>query len=271
MSELLIKPTFNGTNPVQQITPQSAKWSYVGFSVYDTAAGKGLENDGNEDEICVVLLSGTAGFTAADEDFGRVKSRNSVFDNVPPYAFYIPRRTRWSLLAHTNCEVAVCSAPGLTDHHPPRLISPDHMSVEQRGSGTNTRFVCNILPETEPADSLLVVEVITPSGNWSSYPPHKHDEDNLPNESLLEETYYHQINPPQGYVLHRVYDKKSQLDEVMAATHRSVVLVPRGYHPVGVPHGYESYYLNVMAGPKRVWKFYNDPDHEWIISNKGSV
>ena len=85
-------------------------------------------------------------------------------------------------------------------------------------------------------------------------------------ESLLEETYYHRINPPQGYVLHRVYDDDHTLDEVMAVPDRCVVLVPKGYHPVGAPHGYESYYLNVMAGPKRVWKFHNDPDHEWIIS-----
>ena len=124
----------------------------------------------------------------------------------------------------------------------------------------------SILPETEPADRLLVVEVITPAGNWSSYPPHKHDTDNLPEESYLEETYYHRVNPPQGYVLHRVYDDIRELDETMAAEDRTVVLVPRGYHPVGAPHGYESYYLNVMAGPKRIWKFKNDPAHEWMLS-----
>ena len=112
--------------------------------------------------------------------------------------------------------------------------------------------------------SLLVVEVITPSGNWSSYPPHKHDTDNLPFESKLEETYYHRINPEQGYVVQRVYNDNKTLDENISAKDRSVVLVPEGYHPVGVPHGYKSYYLNVMAGPKRIWKFHNDPDHEWI-------
>ena len=111
---------------------------------------------------------------------------------------------------------------------------------------------------------MLVVEVITPSGNWSSYPPHKHDRDNLPFESQLEETYYHRINPEQGYVVQRVYNDNKTLDENISAKDRSVVLVPEGYHPVGVPHGYKSYYLNVMAGPKRIWKFHNDPDHEWI-------
>ena len=116
-----------------------------------------------------------------------------------------------------DVELAVCRAPGTEGTLPPRLIGADSMPLETRGTGTNTRHVCNILPETEPADSLLVVEVITPAGNWSSYPPHKHDTDNLPRESYLEETYYHRVNPPQGYVLHRVYDDSRELDETMAA------------------------------------------------------
>ena len=103
------------------------------------------------------------------------------------------------------------------------------------------------------------------SSHSSSYPPHKHDTDNLPNESSLEETYYHRLNPPQGYVLQRVYTDDRSLDEAVAAEDHDVVMVPRGYHPVTVPHGYTSYYLNVMAGPKRSWVFRNDPAHEWIL------
>jgi 5-deoxy-glucuronate isomerase len=122
------------------------------------------------------------------------------------------------------------------------------------------------LPQDQPAESLLVVEVKTPSGNSSSYPPHKHDVDNIPAESLLEETYYHRIDPPQGFVFQRVYSDARDIDESMAVEDRDVVLVPRGYHPVVVPHGYRSYYFNVMAGPKRVWHFHNDPAHEWILS-----
>ncbi|MGB2517139.1 MAG: 5-deoxy-glucuronate isomerase, partial [Pseudomonadales bacterium] len=149
---------------------------------------------------------------------------------------------------------------------PARLIDPATMSQEVRGQGTNTRYVRNILPETEPADGLLVVEVITPSGHWSSYPPHKHDRDASPSETLLEETYYHRLNPASGYVHQRVYTDDRSLDETLSPEDGDVVLVPRGYHPVGVPHGYTSYYLNVMAGPLREWHFKNDPDHEWIIS-----
>ena len=267
MSRLLV-PADKTDTQIQSITPRTAGWQYVGFSAHMLADGIVLEAGGNEDEICLVLLSGSARIEADGIDFGALSSRSSVFDRQPPVAVYLPFRLGWKVTALTACELAICTAPGIAGAHPPRLITPDMMPLEQRGTGSNTRFVCNILPETEPADSLLVVEVITPSGNWSSYPPHKHDTDNLPHESLLEETYYHRINPEQGYVLHHVYDDARTLDEVMAAPDKSVVLVPRGYHPVGVPHGYESYYLNVMAGPKRIWKFHNDPAHEWIIGKE---
>ncbi len=106
------------------------------------------------------------------------------------------------------------------------------------------------------AESLLVVEVITPGGHWSSYPPHKHDRDALPEESYLEETYYHRLSPPQGFALQRVYTDDRSLDETMAVADGDVVLAPRGY---------ELYYLNTMAGPKRTWRFHNDPAHEWLM------
>ena len=168
------------------------------------------------------------------------------------------------MTATTEIELAVCSAPG-GGAESVRLIGPDQVGRETRGQGANTRHVANILPEGEPAHSLLVVEVVTPSGNWSSYPPHRHDRDALPQESLLEETYYHRLDPPQGYALQRVYTDERDLDRAIVAEDGDVVLVPRGYHPVGAPPGYRLYYLNVMAGPKRVWRFHNDPAHAWLM------
>jgi 5-deoxy-glucuronate isomerase len=109
------------------------------------------------------------------------------------------------------------------------------------------------------------VEVITPGGHSSSYPPHKHDRDAAPEETLLEETYYHRLNPPQGFAFQRVYTDDRSLDESCAVEDHDVVMVPRGYHPCVAPHGYDLYYLNVMAGPGRAWHFKNDPAHEWII------
>jgi 5-deoxy-glucuronate isomerase len=142
------------------------------------------------------------------------------------------------------------------------------MSRETRGQQANTRYVRNILPQTEPADSLLVVEVLTPGGHWSSYPPHKHDKAVEGQETALEETYYHRLRPSQGFAFQRVYTDDRDLDETFCVQDGDVVLVPRGYHPVGAPHGYDLYYLNVMAGPERKWIFRNDPAHEWMLSKR---
>jgi 5-deoxy-glucuronate isomerase len=187
----------------------------------------------------------------------------SVFDG-PPHAVYVPANSSWSVEATTVLELAVCSAPG-GGNYEPRLISAGTHAQITRGKGSNTRYVTNILPETDPANALLVVEVITPAGHTSSYPSHKHDQDNLPTESLLEETYYHRFRPPQGFAMQRVYTDDRSLDVATVVEDGDVSLVPRGYHPVAAVHGYDLYYLNVMAGPKRTWKFYDDPNHAWLL------
>ena len=147
-----------------------------------------------------------------------------------------------------------------------RLLDPGSMRRSVRGKGSNTRHVCDILPHDDPgAAHLLVVEVITPAGHSSSYPPHKHDDEAPPAETRLEETYYHRLNPPQGFAFQRVYTDDRSLDEACAVEDHDVVMVPRGYHPVVAPHGYDLYYLNVMAGPQRLWVFRNDPAHEWML------
>jgi 5-deoxy-glucuronate isomerase len=259
MSKLLVKPSKpDSSGRIHTITPESAGWTYVGFEVYQLKSGQSLKQQTGNREACIVMLSGRAHVGAAGRDFGTIGGRASPFE-TDPWSLYAPAKSEWSLEAETDCEIAVCTAPA-EGKLPARVIRPDEVGQETRGKGTNTRHVRNILPETETAESLLVVEVITPSGHWSSYPPHKHDRDMLPHESLLEETYYHRLNPPSGFALQRVYTDNRSLDETLAAANGDVVLVPKGYHPVGAPHGYELYYLNVMAGPKRVWKFHNDPD-----------
>src|SRR6478735_242491 len=260
MSELLVHPSKpDAQGRVHSVTPQSAGWTYVGFDVYRLKKGASVSHKTGGREACLVLLSGKARVKAGALDTGEIGGRMSPFE-ADPWSVYVPAQSEWTCEAATDCEVAVCTAPA-TGKLPPRIIAPKDVGQETRGSGTNTRYVRNILPEGREAESLLVVEVITPPGHWSSYPPHKHDRDALPDESFLEETYYHRINPPQGFALQRVYTDDRSLDETLAARDGDVVLVPKGYHPVGAPHGYELYYLNVMAGPKRVWKFHNDPDH----------
>ena len=260
---LLVKGRRNGKQIVQ-VTPQSAGWKYVGFAAYRLAAGETIALDADGLERCVVVLRGTVSIRSGADVWTEIGGRASVFEDRSPFAVYLPRGAAVAVTAHTEAEIGVASAPG-TSARPARLIEPSGMKRFARGTGANTRYVCDILPESEPADHLLVVEVLTPSGHSSSYPPHKHDTDNAPAESSLEETYYHRLNPAQGFALQRVYTDDRSLDESMAVEDHDVVMVPRGYHPVVVPYGYDSYYLNVMAGPTREWHFRNDPVHEWML------
>lgn len=249
---------------VLEVTPQSAGWSHVGFQVVKLDPGQRHEGGSPDREACLVLLSGTANIVAGDLSAGNAGGRQSVFDDVPPAAVYVPAGVDYSVTAVSSLELAIGTAPA-SGGGQPRLIDPAGMSREVRGTGTNQRFVRNILPETEPAESLLVVEVITPGGHWSSYPPHKHDTATEGEETALEETYYHRLNPPQGFAIQRVYTDDRSIDETITVEDGDVVMVPRGYHPTGAPHGYDLYYLNVMAGPNRKWIFRNDPAHDWIV------
>ncbi len=250
---------------IVSVTPQSAGWSYVGFAAYRLAPGESMTLDLAGREVCVVVLAGSVDIGAGGWTWRDVGDRASVFDDRPPYAAYAPDGGGVRLVARAAAEVGVASAPG-GGTLGARLIEPANMTCSVRGRDANTRYVCDILPQTEPAEHLLVVEVRTPEGHSSSYPPHKHDTDRLPAESALEETYYHRLDPPQGFAFQRVYTDDRAIDESMAVEDHDVVLVPRGYHPVVVPYGYRSYYLNVMAGPRREWHFRNDPAHEWMLS-----
>lgn len=266
MSKLLSKlsePDANGR--VQSVTPERAGWKYVGFESYRLTAGQSLKQECGDQEVCLVLVSGRADVTTNDLQLDNIGDRMSPFERKKPYAVYMPNGDAYEVTAITDLELAVCKAPG-HGGHTARLISPDDIDGELRGKGFNQRYVHNILPEDKLADSLLVVEVFTDEGNSSSYPSHKHDTDDAPSETYLEETYYHRFDPPQGFAFQRVYTDDRSLDESMAVHDRDVVMVPRGYHPVATVAGYNNYYLNVMAGPVRQWCFTWEDDHSWINS-----
>jgi 5-deoxy-glucuronate isomerase len=263
MSKLRVRPKAKAGR-VTHVTPQSAGWTYVGFDVHKLSPGAATEGRDSARECCLVLISGKARISAGGNDFGVIGERMSPFEGKPA-SVYVPAGADWSVVADTAVELAVCSSPGKPGARPARLIAPADCSQETRGQGSNTRYVTNILPETADADSLLVVEVITPGGNTSSYPPHKHDQDNFPKETYLEETYYHRLKPAQGFAFQRVYTDDRSLDEAIVIEDGDVTLVPKGYHPVAATHGYDVYYLNTMAGPKKAWRFHNEPAHEWLV------
>ncbi|WP_127903248.1 5-deoxy-glucuronate isomerase [Solirhodobacter olei] len=263
MPDLLEKP--KGTRgKVHDITPESAGWGYVGFGLYRLAPGESAAEVTGDREVILVLVEGKARLSAGGADYGEMGERMDVFEKTPPHCLYVPNGSDWAAEATTDCTLAICTAPG-KGGHPARRIGPEGIVLTQRGQGANTRFINNIAMEGEDyCDSLLVTEVFTPQGNWSSYPPHRHDEDDFPNITYLEESYYHRLNPAQGYGHQRVFTEDGSLDQTMSVANHDVVLVPKGHHPCGAPYGYEMYYLNVMAGPLRKWRFKNHPDHDWI-------
>lgn len=243
------------------VTPESAGWSYVGFEV----ARAPLESSTGSRELCLVVLAGTCSVRSAHGAWDGLGGRPDPFSGLPDAA-YLPPGTDYAIGG--DAEVALCTAPAGSGA-PARVLPGDRVVPERRGHGAHERTIHPILMDGEPADSLLVCEVLTPPGHWSSYPPHKHDRDAMPEESFLEETYHHRISPRQGFALQRVYTADGSLDETMTVRDGDTVLVPRGYHTVSAPPGYAVYYLNVMAGPVRAWAVANDPDHEWTFTHPG--
>jgi len=246
------------------ITPESAGWSYVGFEALSLLRGERVERPMDGREVCVVMLAGTAEIHAAAGVWKGVGSRTSIFEGTPD-ALYVGAGESIDVVATTDvCEVALCWAPAVNGAEA-LFISHDEITPFQRGSGRTERTIHNILMEDRAAGSLLVTEVYTPGGNWSSYPPHKHDTDDPPRETYLEETYYHRLARPDGFAVQLVYTDDRSLNEAVEVHDGDVVLVPRGYHPVAAGPGYDLYYLNVMAGPLRRWLITTDPAHRWQL------
>jgi 5-deoxy-glucuronate isomerase len=267
MAELRRRP-FGTHGKVHDITVQSAGWRYVGFGLYRLRAEETVSEATGDNEVILVVVEGKVRISADGRDWGELGERMNVFEKTPPHCLYLPNGAEWTATATTDCTLAVCSAPGRGGHSA-RRIGPDGIMLTPRGTGSNERWINNIAMENEDyCDSLLVTEVFTPEGHWSSYPSHRHDEDDFPRITYLEETYYHRLNPEQGFGVQRVYTNDGSLDETMAVQNHDVVLVPRGHHPCGAVHGYEMYYLNVMAGPRRAWRFEPDPGHAWLLDRK---
>ncbi|WP_028777956.1 5-deoxy-glucuronate isomerase [Shimazuella kribbensis] len=254
------------TGSMVDISAEQANWDYISFELVKLTKNQHFQYDTLDQEVCLVLLSGHISAKAGQEHWEHIGNREQIFERKKPYAVYAPPKTNLHIQAITNVEIALCKAPA-EGKYPTRLILPDDISMERRGSGKMERIIHNILSESAVAEHLLVVEVFTPEGNWSSFPPHKHDELRLPEETKLEEIYYHRMTPTTGFAFQRVYTDDRTLDESFAIEDQDIVFVPKGYHPVATTPGTELYYLNVMAGPVRQWKFTNEPNFERLIQS----
>ncbi len=249
---------------VASITPENAGWAYSGLRVAELPPGGQVELATGPDEMLVLPLEGSAEVECDGQRF-TLDGRSNVFSAVTDFA-YLPR----------DAEAVVTSARGgrfaLPSTRADRRLTARYgpaadVSVELRGAGVASRQVNNFCtPQTFDADRMIAVEVLTPGGNWSSYPPHKHDQAG-PDESQLEEIYYFEVaQGGPGY--QRAYGSGPgrEIDVCTEVSTGDVVLIPHGYHgPSMAAPGYDLYYLNVMGGPgERVWKFCDDPAHAWV-------
>jgi 5-deoxy-glucuronate isomerase len=238
------------------VTPKQAGWKFVRFAVHQIAPGDGWRGSTKNDEICLVLLEG---FCDVDCDGHRhtLGPRADVFSGYP-HAIYLPPGASYAVTAGPRTLVAECAAPA-KQRFPLRVIRPEDCGFEIRGGGNATRQIVDILPPSFPAHRLMICEVYTPGGNWSSYPPHKHDRDAPPREVDLDETYYYRFRSADAFGVQRLYGPKDDPDVTLTVRNGDLVLVRDGYHPFVAAHGFDAYYLNVLAGSRRSMAASDDP------------
>jgi 5-deoxy-glucuronate isomerase len=234
----------------------------LAFENRKLAAGKTFRSGTNMRELGMVLLGGVCSVNSSAGKFPSFGKRMNVFAGLP-YTLYLPVSTEFEVTAETDCDIAFCYCRA-EERHPAKLVTPNEVNVEIRGGGNATRQINHMIRPDFAAHRLLVCEVYTPGGNWSSYPPHKHDVHNPPVEVDLEEIYYYRVNRPEGYAIQRVYTADRALDETITVRDGELVLIPRGYHPVVAAHGYDVYYLNALAGSARSMAASDDPEYAWV-------
>jgi 5-deoxy-glucuronate isomerase len=236
------------------LTARALGWDRIHFAVRHLAKGAVWTGLSRSQERCLVLLRGEFEIVWSGASH-RLGPRADVFSGYP-YAVYLPARTPFRIVARAACEIADARVAS-TKRLEPRVIRPEDCGYEIRGGGNATRQIIDVVPPAFAADRLLLCEVFTPGGNWSSYPPHKHDTDNPPREVDLEEVYYFRFRDPNGYGFQRVYNQRR--DDTIRVTHGDVVAVRDGFHPFVTAHGYDAYYLNVLAGERRSMAASDDP------------
>jgi 5-deoxy-glucuronate isomerase len=252
------------------ITPEEAGWAFAGLRVLTLIPGEGRTFALDGIEAAVLPLSGSCRVEVGPRGFD-LEGRSDVFSRVSDFA-YLPAESEVHLTSATGGEFAVPTARAS------RRLEPAHVparavAIEVRGGGRSTRQINNFLAaDAFEAERLIAVEVLTPDGNWSSFPPHKHDE-HTEREVPLEEIYYFRIKGPAGFGMHRTYTTDGAIDATVTVRDGDVFLIPRGYHgPCVAAPGHPMYYLNVMAGPaERAWRVCLDPAHEWLAEVFGAM
>jgi 5-deoxy-glucuronate isomerase len=256
MSHLLFRPE------VFRDRIENFGFEYLSFETRKLAPGQKYESKTGATELGIVLLGGKCSVSSSRGEWQRIGKRKTVFDGYP-FTVYLPINTSFTVTTDEGCDLAFCYSKAEVEF-PARLVTPDDVGLEIRGGANATRQIHSMIPPAFPAHRLIVVEVYTPAGNWSSFPPHKHDVHNPPGEVDLEEIYYYRVERPEGFAVQKVYTPDRRIDETITVRDGELVLVPEGYHPVVAAHGYNIYYLNALAGSARSLAASDDPDYAWV-------
>jgi len=270
MSDLLVKPKPN-ENTYHSLTSAQAAWTYLNFEAKVLGLDETYALNTGDYEYCIVLLGGNFKVETEQGIWETGNGRKDVFSGIG-HAMYLSRNTAFTLTAQADqTDIAICWV-ATDEDHPSYMKRPEEAAIEYRGGDNANRQINSLLQPGFDCHKIVCVEVYTPSGNWSSFPAHKHDERKLDAdgtliEANLEEIYFYKIDKPQGYAIQQVYTDDRSLDEIVRVHHNEAVLVPRGYHPVAAAHGYNVYYLNFLAGSDQSLANTSDPDHDWIYGS----
>jgi len=268
VSTIHVLPEFGEEEVYQSISPHKAGWELLSFLARNLGIRRKWEGYTEKNEIALVILGGTCDVHSSKGTWLNIGRREDVFHGMP-YTLYLPNDIEFRVEVVSDQLDIACGWCPATTQSPARLVRPDDVKVEIRGGGNATRQINHMIPPGFPCERLVVCEVYTPPGNWSSYPPHKHDQHKTDEqgrivEADLEEIYFYKMNPIDGFAYQRVYDSNGSLDEIVMARHNDIVLVPEGYHPVVSGHGYTTYYLNFLAGSAQSLASSDDPQYSWI-------
>lgn len=240
---------------------------YLGFERIVLSPSQEYLSNSLEYEIFLVVLSGKCDLSVGGKEFRNIGARETVFQGKP-FTVYIPPKSAFTVRTNQQDGVQIALAKAKVDEDTfiePYLIRPEEVQSGKWGASNYSRTYHQIaVDETHPAVKLMIGETFTPSGNWSTYPPHRHENDSLPEESCLEEIYFYKVDHPKGFGLARHYTDSRELNVSYVVEDETLHLIPKGYHTVVAAPGFNVYYLWFLAGPKRVQAAYVDPDLRFV-------
>lgn len=251
----------NGYTKICEIGKCSLK--KLEFGIIELEAGQKLPFCTEDREVAFIMLEGHCDVAVNGEVWAKVGNRSTVFENRKAECFYMPREQALEITARDHIKIAVCGTP-IQEKTEPQLLREDHAVLKVLGVQPYERETSFLVDSNSNAKILTIGECYVTKGNWAGFPPHKHDEDNMPKECVAEEIYYFLYNPKQGFGVQCLYTSDGSVDEAYRVKNDELVEFPYGYHTTVSTPGYETYFLWLMAGDYQGFNRSNDPDHDWI-------